>query len=209
MVSEEVNAGVDAATGEVSKTVRHGIRTGSGQGKTMWVDPGFNSSPAASHLIDDLLYRKAKAALAEPAAHTLVAELLASPVRRQAWGSFVENTLAFGKPQQQTMTLAMLPQQVANETGAAAVLHLSDSLLVGPKVRRHAAKGEAPDLKAYLALPETINAAKWYRDIETGNLVALNGDLAVTFNLSGKADSLYLDKLAQEKISTGRWVEVK
>jgi hypothetical protein len=54
-----------------------------------------------------------------------------------------------------------------------------------------------------------LDAATWYLDTQTGNLVALRDRLAITFDASGKADSVYLDKLAREKIDTKRWVPAK
>jgi SPP1 gp7 family putative phage head morphogenesis protein len=212
MLTREVNAGVDKVTGEVTKTRQSGIRVKdpiTGRDTVMWTDAGFNASPAAGHLMDQMLYDRAVKALPEEAAYEKVAAALASEIRRKAWRAFVDNTLSWGMPQRQTMTLGLLPRALAVSGERQPVLYLPDQLLVGPKARRHADRGEMPDQVTLQGLPDMLDAATWYLDTQTGNLVALRDRLAITFDASGKADSVYLDKLAREKIDTKRWVPAK
>lgn len=203
-VSRPVDAGIDPMTGEVYRTTQTGVRYRDpidGRDKVMWVDAGFNASPVASHLMDDLLLRKARAAFGQPEAMRLVAETLRAEPRLRAWRAFVENTLATGRPQNQTVTLGLTP------TGAVA--WVGDTLLVGPKARRHAAKGEALGRNEWMMLPERLRRAQWYEDRQTGNLVARLGDTAVYIDKGGQVDSVYRDPLIEQKIATQRWVAVK
>jgi hypothetical protein len=53
-------------------------------------------------------------------------------------------------------------------------------------------------------------AAVWYRDTQTGDLVAeLAGGVYVMVSPSGAVDSAYRDAAAAGKIRQGRWVPVK
>jgi hypothetical protein len=203
-VSREVRAGMDPLTGEVWYATQTGVRYRdpiSGQDKVMWVDVGFNASPAASHLMDDLLLRKARSALGQAQAMRIVRETLDSEPRQRAWQAFVDNTLATGRRQNQTMTLGLTP------TGVVA--WVVDTLLVGPKARRHAVRGEALGREEWMALTGRFRQARWYEDRQTGNLVALMGDIVAYIDRGGKVDSLYRDPLIGQKIATQRWTEVK
>lgn len=206
---QDVRAGIDKVTGEVTHTTRHGVRVkdpATGRDKVMWVDVGFNASPAASHLMDDLLYKKARAAVGDQEAMRLVGEALTAPPRLAAWRAFVTNTLATGLAQRQTMTLGLAPA-LAIADGQAPVIYVSDRLLVGPKARRHDARGNAIDLKAWLALPEALARATWYRDRQTGHLIALLEDgTLLAIAPDGQVESVYRDGAAAEKIRAGRFV---
>ncbi|PAS97954.1 MAG: phage head morphogenesis protein [Candidatus Dactylopiibacterium carminicum] len=204
-----VEAGTDPRTGEVFVAEQTGIRTGSnGQGKMMWTDPGFNSSPLAGHNFDKVLLRKAQAALGDDAAYIDVQRVVTSAPRLRAWDGFVGNTFAQGTTQGQTMTLGVLPAQLA-QASAASVLFVEDRLLVGAKARRHASRGDAPTRAQWEAMPRQMPAARWYRDTETGNLVAeLPEGLYVIVSPAGAVDSAYRDAQAARKIRSGRWVLV-
>lgn len=206
---QEVRAGLDPVTGEVTYTTQHGVRVqdpATGRVKVMWVDAGFNASPAASHLFDDLLYQKARAAVGDQDALRLVGEALTSPPRLAAWRAFVDNALAMDMAQRQTMTIGVLPR-----TGAEArVIYLSDQLIVGKKGRRHARKGDAPSRDEWMSLPERMRAARWYVDKRSKNAVAVLPDgLCVMVDKTGQVDSVYRDALAAEKIDRKIWVALK
>ena len=209
-VSRTVDAGTDPLTGEIYRTTQTGVRYRDpidGRDKIMWVDAGFNASPLASHLMDELFMRKARAALGDAAARAALAEMLASAPRLRAWAAFVENTLAMGRPQNRTMTAGLLP---AAFDAASPVIHLRDGLLAGPKARRHEVRGDAPSRAEWMSLPTDLDAARWYRDVETGNAVAvLKNGLAVLISpADGLVDTIYRDNLAEKKIASGRWREV-
>lgn len=210
--TREVKVGVDKVTGEVTRTTQHGIwgrDPASGRRKMMWIDPGFNSSPVASHLMDDLLLKKAQAAVGQPEALRIVGETLTSAPRLQAWRAFVDNTMNFARPQHQTMTLGLTAWPLI-ESGYAPIVHLRDGLLVGPKARRHEDRGDAPSRDEWLSLPERLAGAKWYRDTHTGDAVAILPDgLVLAMDKTGAVDTLYRDKLAADKIASGRWREVR
>lgn len=207
---QDVRAGIDKVTGEVTRTTRHGVRVkdpATGREKVMWVDAGFNASPAASHLMDELLLRKADAALGRPEALRLVGEALTSPPRLAAWRAFVDNTLAMGMAQRQTMTLGLV-QPAAGSDGRVA--YLSDQLIVGKKGRRHVREGDAPSRDEWLGLPERMRAAKWYSDTRTRDAVAVLPDgLCVMVDKAGRVDSVYRDAGAADKIARKIWVALE
>lgn len=216
LLTREANAGVDRVTGEVAKTTQRGIRLRdpiTGRDTVMWTDPGFNASPAASHLMDALLYQRAAAAFGLPQALAWVGDVLASAPRRRAWRAFVDNTLAFGRVQHQTTTLGVLPAAVARaqaEAGGSPVLHVDDTLLVGPKARRHARRGDALSAIQWADLPDRLPGATWYRDTRTGDLVAwIEPDIQLSVSATGRVDTAYLDAAAREKIRSGRWQRVE
>ncbi|TSE29041.1 hypothetical protein [Tepidimonas charontis] len=124
---------------------------------------------------------------------------LAHVVRIGSRGSYIR--VVTGRPQNKTVTLGLTP------TGAVA--WVGDTLLVGPKARRHAAKGEALGRDEWMMLPERFRRAQWYEDRQTGNLVARLGDTAVYIDKGGQVDSVYRDPLIEQKTATQRWVAVK
>lgn len=209
-VTRTVDAGTDPLTGEVYRTTQTGVRYRDpidGRDKIMWVDAGFNASPMASHLMDELFMRKARAALGDEAARAALAEMLASTPRMKAWLAFVENALAYNLTQGQTGTLGMLP---ADFDAKQPVLWLEDRLIVGKKGLRHVGAGDAPSREQWLALPERLKEAVWYRDTRNKHAVALLPDgLAVIVDpVSGRVTSVYRDAAAADKIRRGIWIRM-
>lgn len=209
-VTREVDAGVDPLTGEVYRTTQTGVRYRDpidGQDKIMWVDAGFNASPVASHLMDEMFLRKARAALGDEAARAALAEMLSSTPRMKAWRAFVENTLAYKLTQGQTGTLGVLPAGFKAEN---PVLWLEDRLIAGKKGLRHVGAGDAPSRDQWLALPERLKEAVWYRDTRNKHAVALLPDgLAVIVDpVSGRVTSVYRDAAAADKIRRGIWIRM-
>lgn len=203
-----IEAGSDPRSGEVFVTEQTGIRTGrNGQGKIMWTDPGFNSSPLAGHNFDQVLLRKAQTALGDEAAYADLQRAATAPPRLRAWDGFVRNTLAQGTTQGQTMTIGVLPAPLASSTGTAPVLHVADRLIVGKKARRHASAGDALTPDDWASLPADLPGASWYKDEESGNLIAaVPGGVYLVVGRDGALDSAYRDAAAEQKIRQRRWV---
>jgi hypothetical protein len=139
------------------------------------------------------------------------AAVVLSEPRMKAWRGFVENTESFGRPQGQTMTAGILPLAVARAmkdagTPFVPVVHVPDTLLVGPKARRHGRRGDALTREQWRTLPSSMVRATWYRDTATGDLVALMPDgTQASVVRTGAIDTVYRDAAAAEKIRSGRW----
>lgn len=232
LVQRTVNAGTDAATGELFPTVQHGVQvTGAnGQRTTMWVDAGFNASPLAGHAFDTLLARKAVAALGDSAGFEQVRQAVLSPPRMKAWAAFVQGAVNSGvlnkngQPaiQGQSMTAGILELSVTrklaqSKTPFAPVVHVPDRLLIGKKAIRHDKAQDALSTDDWMQLPHGLAGASAYRDVETGKLILLyahgTSELSVQVALGqdGGVRTVYLvrNELIEEKIRAGRWATVQ
>jgi len=232
MVTREVSAGQDRQTGELFTTRQSGVRVKDAQGRpvTMWVDPGFNSSPLAGHAMDELLAQKAIDALGDTAGYDLVRQVVRSNTRLKAWRAFVDNTFDSGlrgkdgRPviQRQGMTVGMLPLETVRLLAAqgrtySPVLHLEDRLMVGKKALRHGGSGDALARPDWRGLPEQLPGAYPYWDNETGRLVLVyphgesDRSVQLVFDASGEAASAYLaeNALVEDKVRSKRWEAVK
>lgn len=156
-----VDAGMDKRTGEIYKAQRTGIDLPGGV--FFAPDAGFNASPLASHVMDDLLYRKALSALPDRAtALQEVQDILLSEPRMQGWTAFVDGALAAGAGRGQTMALGVLADadiafaEAQGETVDSGIIFLEDKLLAGPKAQRHAAAGNALSREEWISLPEAL-----------------------------------------------------
>jgi SPP1 gp7 family putative phage head morphogenesis protein len=169
MVSvKPVDAGFSKRTGEVSTTNVIVLRTMDAAGKkiTFSPDPGFNGSPAQSHLFDEFLLGKAKRALGDEQGLAEVQSTLLSPIRQAAWEAFVDSSLKNQVPQGQTMAFGVMSKtdtDFAQRKGAAlqsGVLFLEDRQLTGAKATRHqsAENGLTPD--EWKSLPQRISQAE-------------------------------------------------
>ena len=133
--SKTVETGVDKRTGEIYTSDVTVLRTKDALGKavTFSPDPGFDGSPMQSHLMDDVLFRKAQNTLAQPAAIADVQQTLLNPVRLKAWSAFVDRSLARDVAQGQTMGFGVMQAEDINfvlQKGAAVqsgILFLEDS----------------------------------------------------------------------------------
>lgn len=210
IVTREVNAGMDGATGELFPTMQTGVTVKDARGRptTMWVDPGFNSSPLAGHAFDEQLARKAVDALGDAPGFEQVRQVVLSPTRQKAWRALVDNSVASGiqgkagQPavQGQTMTAGILPLGLAQELigmgkPVKPILSVEDRLIVGKKALRHEAQGSAITIEQWHQLPDLLPGATWYLDKHTGNLVAIMDggvDVAIkaVFTPSGQADTV-------------------
>jgi SPP1 gp7 family putative phage head morphogenesis protein len=228
--TREVNVGTDPLTGEQFRTVQTGVRVQDDRGRpiTMWVDPGFNSSPLASHVMDELLAQKAIDTLGDAAAFDLVRQAVLSETRLKAWRAFVDNTLDSGitsragrpVPQGQTMTVGMLPLDVVNAMSAAGrrfspVMYVEDSLVVGRKAARHEMAGDALSNAEWRSLPESLPSSTVYFEKGSGNLILVwEGDQSTAFKAAidrtGKVDTSF--RVSHESIESavrsGQWKPV-
>ena len=230
ILTREISAGTDQATGETFRTVQTGVRVMDANGKpvTMWVDPGFNASPLAGRPMDELLVKKAAAALGDPAGYALARQTVLSDTRMKAWGAFVENTFESGISnregravvQNQSMTAGVLPLEVARAVIGAGlavspVLYVEDALLVGRKAARHELAGNALTREEWGRVPQSLQQATYYIEVATGNLMLVwAGDQATAFKAafdrSGKMDTAF--RVSHESItaavSSGQWKPV-
>lgn len=209
-ISREVDFGVNRVTGEAFKTTQVGVKVKDAIGKDVisWTDAGFNGSPASGHPMDERLLKSARRALGDDEAWRFVAGTLVDAPRLRAWNGFVETALGNGVPQQQTMTLALLPRARATET--ATVVFLDDRLIVGKKARRHITDGDALTRDEWLALPGAMRGAVWYEDARNGNLIAWLPDdgIAVVVDARGQVVSAFHDGASAEKIRNGTWRKI-
>ncbi len=231
-VTREVDAGMDGTTGELFPTTQTGVTVKDARGRptTMWVDPGFNSSPLAGHAFDEQLARKAVDALGDAPGFEQVRQVVLSDTRMKAWRAFVDNTLNSGikspkgdpAVQGQSMTVGILPLEtlqalVLQNKKFAPILSIDDRLIVGKKALRHAANKEGLQPSDWMNVPEKLSDAYPYLDKETGRLVLLYAhetseqSVQVIFSESGEAVSAYLvdNALVAQKIQTHRWLAVK
>lgn len=230
VLTRAVNAGSDPLTGELFPTVQTGVRVTDANGKpiTMWVDAGFNSSPLAGHAFDELLARKAVAALGDEAGFELVREAVLSPTRMKAWEAFIQGAVdsgivnRSGRPvtQGKTMTVGILPLEVARDLANrkapfAPVMFVEDALVVGRKAVRHTMAGDALDALEWSSLPRLLggNDVAFYLDTATGNVMLVwPGDdytaFKAAFSSSGKMDTAF--RVSHESIlasvKSGQWV---
>lgn len=228
--TREVDAGQDSRTGELFHTVQNGVRVTDAKGKpiTMWVDPGFNSSPLAGHPMDKLLTQKAVDAVGDEAGFELVRQDVLSETRLKAWRAFVSNTLDSGitnrsgrtVAQNQTMTAGVLPLDVIKTMAAdgksfSPVMFVEDHLLAGRKSQRHEEAGNALSRDGWLALPKSLTSSTVYFEEASGNLILVfEGDATTAFKAvvsdSGKVDTVFSvshDSIAAA-VKGGKWKPV-
>ena len=221
--TQMVETGVDPRTGEIRQQAVTSLRTTDSSGKpiTFRPDAGFDGSPVQSHLMDDLLLRKAQNTLGDEQGLAEVQRVLLDPVRLKAWQAFVDTAIAAGRPQGQSMafgalTAADLAFAVARGAQVqSGVIFISDSKLAGQKARRHAQADNALTALELKALPQQFAAAEqvlW--DIKNRTLLyILPGEdhrtkVAVRFNREqyGKIkvdDAATLFKVSPQDLASG------
>lgn len=223
MGSQTVETGIDPRTGEIRQQTITTLRTTDPSGKPIIFrpDPGFDGSPVQSHLMDDLLLRKAQNTLGDEQGLAEVQQVLLDPVRLKAWEAFVDAAIAVGRPQGQSMAFGALTaadMAFAVARGAqvqSGVIFISDSRLAGPKARRHAQADNALTALELKALPQQFAEAEqvlW--DIKNRTLLyILPGEdnrtkVAVRFNREqyGKIkvdDAATLFKVSPQDLASG------
>lgn len=155
----------DSDTGEVEyrdvTTVRLSSRVG--QNSSFRPDVGFDGGPMASHLMDDVLYRKARNALPEKQALEEIQKTLLAPARQKAWQSFVQRMSAPGALQsKQTFGIGVMGRKelaFAKSKGitpGSGVIYIEDRLIASPKAARHSGSGNALTGKEWALLPSRL-----------------------------------------------------
>lgn len=227
ILSRTINTGTDAVTGELFPAVQKGIRFEDAAGRTreMWVDAGFNSGAQTGHVFDEVLARKAVAALGDKAGFAHVRALLHSAPRSKAWTAFIDGAFEPGfrvkdgnlPIQKQSMTVGILPLEIARELIARGkptmpVLHVEDRIVIGRKARRHSEAGNALSREQWEALPQLLKGATYYLDKDSGNVLAVADTdpgmaLKVAFSPTGAADTAFIvpAESVEGAISGGRW----
>lgn len=159
----------------------------------------------------------------------LVRKAVLSDTRIKAWSAFVDGAFGSGVRNQdglpavqgQTMTVGILPLQVARKLAAesdafAPVVHVPDRLLIGQKALRHGDAGDALEKSVWDAMPGLLPGAHVYRDRQTGQLILVYAhglserSVQVAMARDGSLRSAYLatNSLVEEKIRSGRWEPV-
>jgi len=182
---------------ETGKTVMKDVTTvrlaaRNGERAAFRPDIGFDGGPAASHLMDDVLYAKAQRSLGDvkgqDAALAEVRDVLLSGVRLKAWEAFIKRTLApDAKVSGQSMSIGVMGKQelaFAQKEGLnlkSGVIYVEDRIVGGAKAQRHAAAGNALSAAEWVKLPARLakpQAVLW--DTEKRNfLYVLDSDDAL------------------------------
>lgn len=157
--------GINESTGEIyhakryatpipaDKAVAHGLsRTAQ-----FAADAGFNASPTASHLFDQMWLDKAVEALGERRALSAIARDMAAEPRVRGFLAWVRTTQSLGKSQHRSYGVGVLSEQAVRkfreilppERMGSEVVSYRDKLVAGRKVRRHEGAGNALDMVAY------------------------------------------------------------
>lgn len=166
--TETIETGFDQRTGEIRSETITTLETTDRSGKQVRFRPdaGFNGSPMQSHLMDDVLLRKAQRTLGDAEGLAEVQQLLLSPTRRRAWEAFVERSSSAPFAQGQSMTLGvMAPADIAyaaaqGQPVQSGIIFVGDRLLAGRKARRHAATGDGLTMAEWRTLPEQLAEAE-------------------------------------------------
>jgi len=145
----------------VRLAARHGQRA-----SAFRADVGFDGGPAASHIMDDVLYAKARRALGgkdETRALDAVREVLLSGVRMKAWTALIDRVLAPGaKMAGQSMAIGVMGAKelaFARKQGftlKSGVIYVEDRLIGGVKAQRHMAAGNALTAAEWARLPQRL-----------------------------------------------------
>ncbi len=147
--------GRNLSTGEIYQATRYGVKQ---PDKVIAAaDAGFNSSPAASHLMDQLWLDKAKTALGDQAALEAIAKDMASESRVRGFIAWMRTTAGMGYSQNRTYGVGVLSDKAIRQFAkhlpesrmGSPVVAYQDHLIAGKKARRNAAVGDALDLDAY------------------------------------------------------------
>lgn len=167
--------GLNKSSGEIYQAMRHGTKRSMTDSQAVTLaaqarvsptkmknvifapDAGFNGSPAASHLMDQLWLDKAKSALGDQAALEAIAKDMASEARVRGFVAWMRTTSGMGYSQNRTYGVGLLSNKAMAQFAkhlpesrmGSPVVAFQDHLISGKKARRHAAVGDALDLDAY------------------------------------------------------------
>lgn len=195
--------GTDRSSGEVYAATRYATPVPQSKGVAPYgrtrdalfaADAGFNGSPAAGHLIDQMWLAKAQEALGNNRALTAIAKDMASEPRVRGFLSWVRVTQGMGFPQSRSYGVGLLSERALNRFRAALpadavgspVVAYKDKLIAGRKARRHEGAGNDLDMAAY----EHIVRHFGRPDDELWD--TKNRHLLLVFNVPGRQQSVKL-----------------
>lgn len=153
--------GIDSFTGaDVYGTrQRFDIPTQDGSVLTFSPAAGFNSSPATSYAVDQVLTERARKYLGNVDGLNQVQQVLTAPIRQKAHQAFIDNTLSFAKSQGKTSTVGVFQaEDVAfllkqGQAIESPIITIEDRLLIGKKAKRHENAGNAVSVAEWQELP--------------------------------------------------------
>ena len=164
--------GLNQSTGEIYQATRYGTKIpeqnalrapmvgksiAQARNTVFAADAGFNGSPMASHLFDQMWLEKARNALGDEAALVAIGKDMAHEARVRGFLAWARTTYGSGYPQARTYGIGVLSSKaIAQFTKAlpaeqmgSPVVAFQDHLVAGKKVRRHASAGNAMDMLGY------------------------------------------------------------
>ena len=158
--------GTDQSTGEIYRATRYATPVPPPKGYAPYgklrnaqfaADAGFNGSPAASHLMDQLWLQKAVDALGQERALQAVTRDMAAEPRVRGFLAWVRTTHGMGYSQHRSYGVGLLSAQALQRFQAALgterigspVVAYRDKLIAGKKARRHEQAGNDLDMAAY------------------------------------------------------------
>lgn len=158
--------GTDRSTGEIYRATRYATPIPPPKGYAPYgklrhaqfaADAGFNGSPAASHLMDQLWLQKAVDALGQERALAAIARDMAAEPRVRGFLAWVRTTHGMGYSQHRTYGVGILSARALAKFQAALgaermgspVVAFRDKLVAGKKAERHQQAGDALDMAAY------------------------------------------------------------
>ena len=127
---------------------------------------GFNSSPATSYAVDQVLTERARKYLGDAEGLKQVQQVLTAPIRQKAHQAFIDNTLSFAKSQGKTSTVGVFQAeevtflQKKGQTIESPIITVEDRLLIGKKAKRHENAGDAVSVAEWQELPILIANVK-------------------------------------------------
>ncbi len=158
--------GTDRSTGEIYKAIRHATPIPEPKGYAAHgrlknaqfaADAGFNGSPAAGHLIDQMWFDKAAEAVGDTRALNLIARDMAAETRVRGFLAWVRVTQSMGFSQHRSYGIGLLSPRalkqfrttLKTDTAAGPVVAYRDKIIAGKKARRYGVAGNDLDMAAY------------------------------------------------------------
>lgn len=178
-----IETGVDKRTGEIREQTTTVLDTTDRAGRKVQFRPdaGFDGSPVQSHLMDQVLYDKARRTLGALAAIDEVRGVLLDPVRLRAWEAFVDRAAS---PQGQTMSIGVLaPTDITYAVAQGAQLRAGVVAVSDTAIRNSAvAREQLANLPQRFARPDLV---LWERGSESLMYVVQVDGTALVVRLRG------------------------
>lgn len=157
--------GTDKSTGEIYTATRYATAIPPNQAITQGLsryarfaaDAGFNGSPAASHLMDQMWLQKAIEALGKQQAMTALSKDMTSEARVRGFLAWVRITQNMKFSQHRSYGVGILSAKaiqqfqytLSPEQTGSPVVAFKDKIIAGKKARRHESAGNELDMQAY------------------------------------------------------------